>query len=277
MKITEVEISNIKSYDDDINRINLTEGINAIVGQNGAGKSTIQEAIGFALFDYLGLSSQDDFVRNGENSGTVRVTFVSNMDGEKYTVERKAGSSRYRVIRERDNHELLDTRSDPNKEDVVIWLRDHLGVPESTDLEKLWKSSIGVPQTQFTDDFAKTPGNREDVFNPLLEVDVYDEAWEDLLEVKKVIKQEKQDLKEDIENLKGKVENLDEKREEKQDLEDDIEEKQDELEELQEEKEELEEREEELEELEDEITDLEGDIEKKENTVENKEEALEEA
>lgn len=92
MKITEVELSNIKSYDDAINSIDLTEGVNAIVGKNGSGKSTIQEAVGFALFDFLGVT-QEDFVRDGENSGSVRVTFVSNKDGEEYTVERYAKRS----------------------------------------------------------------------------------------------------------------------------------------------------------------------------------------
>ncbi|MFB6216252.1 MAG: AAA family ATPase, partial [Candidatus Aenigmatarchaeota archaeon] len=89
MKVTQVQLSDIKSYDDSLNEVEFTEGVNAIIGQNGAGKSTVQEAVGFALFDYLGVS-QGDYVRDGESSGSVRVTFISNLDGEEYTVERYA-------------------------------------------------------------------------------------------------------------------------------------------------------------------------------------------
>jgi exonuclease SbcC len=187
MRIESVQLSDIKSYDDSGTEIEFTEGVNAVVGQNGAGKSTVQEAIGFALFDHLSVSSQDSFVRNGESSGWVRVTFVSNKDGRRYTVERYAGRSRHRII-DAGTNEVLDFSG---KEGRVRWLKEHLGVHETTDLDTVWKSSVGVPQNEFVDDFERTPAQREDVFDPLLELDVYDEVSStsksrpDLLAVKK--------------------------------------------------------------------------------------------
>ncbi len=52
MQILSVDLENVKSYERA--QINFTQGVNSIVGHNGAGKSTILEAIGFTLFDALG-------------------------------------------------------------------------------------------------------------------------------------------------------------------------------------------------------------------------------
>ena len=48
--IEAVYLGNFKSYKEAT--IDLTGGMNAIIGENGAGKSTILEAIGFCLFDH---------------------------------------------------------------------------------------------------------------------------------------------------------------------------------------------------------------------------------
>ncbi|MBU4139038.1 MAG: AAA family ATPase, partial [Euryarchaeota archaeon] len=48
MLIKSVELKNVKSYSHET--IEFLEGINGICGQNGHGKSTILESIGYALF-----------------------------------------------------------------------------------------------------------------------------------------------------------------------------------------------------------------------------------
>ena len=175
MYVTKVALKDIKSYETKTT-VHLGEGVTAIIGENGAGKSTIAEAIGFALFDSLPDSvAQKDFVRRGESTGTVWVTFVT-QDGETYTVERDAGSnsSRYAVIDEDAGAELeLDTKSA-----VVDWLRATLGIAGSDiTLSDLWEHCIGVPQTRFLGDFRKTEANRKDDFDPLLGIDIYEQAW----------------------------------------------------------------------------------------------------
>ena len=175
MYVTNVALEDIKSYETKTT-VHLGEGVTAIIGENGAGKSTIAEAIGFALFDSLPDSvAQKDFVRRGESTGTVWVTFVT-QDGETYTVERDAGSnsSRYAVIDEDAGAELeLDTKSA-----VVDWLRATFGIAGSDiTLSDLWEHCIGVPQTRFLGDFRKTEANRKDDFDPLLGIDIYEQAW----------------------------------------------------------------------------------------------------
>jgi len=72
MLIKSVELKNVKSYHHET--VEFLEGINGICGQNGNGKSTILEAIGFALFDYPPYKKIEDFRRHGEKSGHVAVT-----------------------------------------------------------------------------------------------------------------------------------------------------------------------------------------------------------
>lgn len=62
MQILRVELENIKSYEHAT--VDLRPASNAIMGHNGASKSTLLEAIGFALFDNLPYNSKD-FLRQG--------------------------------------------------------------------------------------------------------------------------------------------------------------------------------------------------------------------
>src|SRR6056297_1404487 len=99
MRITEVALEDIKSYEDRT-VVPIEGGVTAILGENGSGKSTIQEAIGFALFDSLPFNN-NEFVREGASSGTVEVTIEldEGEDGQQYRVTRSAGYSKYGVAR----------------------------------------------------------------------------------------------------------------------------------------------------------------------------------
>ena len=74
MHIAYIELNNVKSYEDS-GRISFAKGINAVSGKNGAGKSTILEAIGFALFDVRTHTSKS-FIREGSKNGRIVVGFV---------------------------------------------------------------------------------------------------------------------------------------------------------------------------------------------------------
>src|SRR5260370_8198535 len=88
MLITRIELENIKSYRHIV--IDFRHGTTAISGSNGAGKTAVVEAIGYALFGYLPYS-QDQFVREGEKYGKVVVHLIGS-DEHPYTVERRCAS-----------------------------------------------------------------------------------------------------------------------------------------------------------------------------------------
>jgi exonuclease SbcC len=180
MHVTRVELENIKSY---ISRaFDFERGTTAIVGQNGAGKTTILEAIAWVLFDTLDYS-KDDFLRRGAKRGSARVTFQSDLDERLYTVYRDTGTGYYVYDPE------LRVKLQQGKADVRKFLEQHLGVEPGTDLRGLFRSAIGVPQGFFTTDFLRTPAERKTSFDRLLKVEEYQESAKRLLDTVDLIKE----------------------------------------------------------------------------------------
>lgn len=173
MHIVSVELENIKRYVHD--RFEFMLGTNAISGPNGAGKSTILEAIGFALFDSLPYK-KEDFLKRGASVGTVRVTFESGVDQRDYTVVRNTRSTYYVYDPE------TKTRVAEQKADVLSWLCEHLGVEPGTDLDELFRTTIGVPQGTFTAVFMDTATRRKAVFDKILRVEEYRQSSDALKE-----------------------------------------------------------------------------------------------
>ncbi|NBO65150.1 MAG: SMC family ATPase, partial [Acidobacteria bacterium] len=85
MFITRVELRNIKNHTD--STYTFQPGVVSICGPNGSGKTTILEAIAWALFDHLEYK-REDFVRRGAKKGQVTVGFVSDVDEREYLVTR---------------------------------------------------------------------------------------------------------------------------------------------------------------------------------------------
>jgi DNA repair protein SbcC/Rad50 len=172
MLITRIDLENAKSYRQQT--ASFAQGTNAICGENGAGKTTLVEAIGFALFDYLP-NNKSSFVREGEKTATITVTFISSHDEREYQVVRRAGSRGDYYVYDPE----IDAKLVEGKADVSAWLRQHLGVEATTDLSALFRDAIGVPQGLFTAAFLDRPAQRKPVFDRLLRVDEYARAYTD--------------------------------------------------------------------------------------------------
>src|SRR5205085_3922316 len=137
-----------------------------ITGENGAGKTTILEAVAWALFNMLDYR-KEDFLRRGAKRGSVRVTFLSDIDERLYTVYRDTGTGYYVY----DNG--LGIRIAEKKTDVSATLSKLLGIEPGTDLKALFRSAIGVPQGTFTADFLQSAVQRKVAFDKLLKVEEY--------------------------------------------------------------------------------------------------------
>ncbi|RLG28000.1 DNA repair protein, partial [Methanosarcinales archaeon] len=114
MMLTELRLKNVKSYRDAT--IEFKPGINGITGENGHGKTTILEAIGYALFDYLPYPERN-FIRHDTQSGSVELDFLSD-DEIIYTITRKIGGSDIKLS--------TPIGKITGKKDVMDWLIDNL-------------------------------------------------------------------------------------------------------------------------------------------------------
>lgn len=196
MHIVDIKLENIKSYKN--KDFHFARGTTAIMGENGAGKTTIIEAVAWALFDLLDYK-KDDFVRRGAKKGSVHVTFESGLDERKYTVYRDTGTG-YNIF-----DPELGTKIRDKKEDVTNFLRQHLGVESGTDLELLFRSAIGVPQGTFTAIFLETAARRKETFDRLLKVEEYRQSAEKLLTTSRYIENQLNEVEKKIARAEGEL------------------------------------------------------------------------
>jgi exonuclease SbcC len=179
MQILSVTLKNFKSHRD--RHFVFQLGTNAICGENGAGKTSILEAIAWTLFNHRGDYRKEDLICNGEGSAQVTVSFVSNRDGRTYDVQR-CTSKGYIIYDPQLEHRLPYTRID---EDVLPWLRQQMGVAPGTDLARLFSNTIGVPQGTFTTDFLQSTEKRKQVFDSILKVEEFKRVYTQLNSLKK--------------------------------------------------------------------------------------------
>lgn len=195
MFITEVKLENFKNYDSQVFR--FEPGTNSISGPNGSGKTSIIEAISWALFDYIPYS-QDNIVKTtrsenhsgqtATNVARVTVSFKSDLDKKEYTVSRST-RSQYYVVDCETNDRIAE-----NKREVLPFLLKHYNLGSTTKLEELFTNTIGVPQGMFTAIFLDTPINRKKVFDKILNIEDYRNAYDDLKSFKTFLKDKLSDL-----------------------------------------------------------------------------------
>ncbi|PWB52780.1 MAG: hypothetical protein C3F06_07695 [Candidatus Methanoperedenaceae archaeon] len=214
MLIKSLELKNIKSYYQET--IEFFEGINGICGDNGHGKTTIIEAIGFVLFDFLPFNNAD-FLRHGEKSGYVAVT-VEGKDEIEYTISRKIGSGSDYSIR-------TPVGEIKGRKDVQAWLAGNIfrSIRSEEELPSLFENAIGVPQGTFTTAFLEAARNRKIIFDNILKVEEYKRAFDNLLPVLNSIKKTIEEMEKEIIPLVTRTEKYPEIRKEKETLQTEIE------------------------------------------------------
>jgi exonuclease SbcC len=170
VKLKTLHLKNIKSYEDVT--ITFYDGVNFISGINGAGKSTIIESIGFALFDskpgILG-----EFVRYGAKTGVITLEFEA-ADERIYRIVRKVGSVSSWVIYDGESGQEIDLHG---AADIKPWLKNCLGLEQEQDLAQMFNDVVGVSQGTFTAPFLDRPADRKQKFNRMLQVEAYNEAF----------------------------------------------------------------------------------------------------
>jgi exonuclease SbcC len=197
MQILSVALQNFKTHHDKV--IEFQPGINAISGENGAGKTSILEAIAWVLFNYQGDYAKEDLIRNGSGNAQVIVQFTSNYDGRTYEVQRCTQRG-YTLFDPQLNERLPYSRI---KDEVLPWLKQHIGVAKSTNLPQLFARTVGVPQGTFTADFLQSTEQRKAVFDAILKVEDYKLAHRQMNSLRRYAEDQ-------VEALKGQIQQYDE-------------------------------------------------------------------
>ncbi|WP_208678969.1 AAA family ATPase [Synechococcus elongatus] len=206
MEIRSVSLRNFKTHAEAA--FDFRPGVNAICGENGAGKTSILEAIAWALFDFDSGYRKEDLRRQGESNTSVTVGLVSARDGRYYEVQRRSFKSRP------DSYQIYDPELGlklDNVENIGAarqWLCDHLGFRAGMDLSRLFAEVIGIPQGTFTADFLKTPSDRRRIFDPILGLESYRDAHRQSVDLQRYAEGQQQAIAQQVAILTAEVADL---------------------------------------------------------------------
>lgn len=188
MQILSISLKNIKSHRD--KELHFVGGINVLSGENGVGKSTIFEAVGYALFgvdarDFVG--NIERFITIGAKKGEIAVTFALD-DGETFRVSRSVGAgSKWLLAREiGGTFEVEDHAGAPETE---ARLKELLGLDNGRSLAEQYKLVIGPFQNDFLGPFVlKQPTRRQEAFDEILGIDAWRKTYKGTSTLLKAVK-----------------------------------------------------------------------------------------
>jgi exonuclease SbcC len=176
MIFKQLQLQNFKSH---VNTtIDFQPGISIIVGENGAGKSTIFEAISFALFKQHTAKKINDLIKSSnvhKNNEKMSVKLDFLVNGKEYEIKRSktktnSTSELYEKIGDRFQ-KIVSGDQEVNKEIQAILEMDG----------ELFLNAIYVRQGEIADLVSKTPAQRKQLIGKLLKLEELETAWKNSL------------------------------------------------------------------------------------------------
>ncbi len=208
MQILSIHLKNIKSHRD--TELTFSSGINVLSGPNGVGKSTIFEAIGYALF---GVDAQsfvgnvERFITIGAKRGEIAVVFQV-ADDEKYRASRTVGTpSKWLLAKEVGGDFEVEEHKD--SKETESRLKELLGLKSGRSLAEQFELVIGPFQNEFLGPFViKQPARRRDKFDEILGIDAWRKTFNETKVLASTIKAKVEVLESAIGPLKEQVAEL---------------------------------------------------------------------
>ncbi len=181
MLIREVHIKNWRSHAE--SKLAFGPGTNVIIGRNGAGKTSVLDAIYFGLFGALpGKKKYGAVLRRGTRSGEVKLVVEQN--GKEYHILRQFGERgiTYSEIREKAG-ESLRPISLGKKEDVNEVIEELFGLDA-----ELFERIVYAIQNEIDYFVNLSPGKRKAVFDHILGLDYLEKIRKGLVSLSNLAK-----------------------------------------------------------------------------------------
>lgn len=191
MIINSLVLENFKSYSK--MHLDFSNGISIVMGQNGAGKSTILESISFALFKQHSGRSLQHLVRSGQTKMKVQLDFT--VGGRTYRVLRERGKSTSKAelrIKEGESFHSLAT----GDKQVSYEIQDLMEMDGD-----LFLNAVYVRQGEIADLIDKTQSEKKQLIGKLLGIESLEKAWRNMLPLIKDYEGQK-------ERCKGRIEGM---------------------------------------------------------------------
>lgn len=209
MIIDGLRLKNFISHTD--TGVEFSGGINVILGQNGAGKSSLMDAIRFALFGDSSRGTNSDLIHHGSDSALVDLSFHINEES-------------FEIIRK-----ITVTKGDDTKTDAEMRLNGELyangAKAVNSAVESLFRisremffSSIFVKQGEIDQLVSEKPADRKKLFSQIIGIDELEKKADILKNIEKRIRSVGQEYAVNADDLKQKNDNVVARKKEHSDL-----------------------------------------------------------
>jgi len=174
--IRRVKLKNFTCHE--LTELELPEGLIVFIGRNGAGKSSVIDAITYALYGEHSRGNNANIVRDGASEGEVELEF--HLRGNKYLVLRRfnsRGALEHSFLK--CNGKTLATGERRREDDdVVQQIRKILGL----DYEEM-VSAVIIRQGELDSILSEEPKELKELFDKLVGLEKMEEAYERMRDV----------------------------------------------------------------------------------------------
>jgi DNA repair exonuclease SbcCD ATPase subunit len=191
MRLTKIEWRNFASYGNKIQSLTFDEntGLYLVVGENGAGKSTISDVITYGLYGKLDGKKLKDIPNRINGNAWVKITFISN--GEEYSVERGIDPSIFNLYVNDTIYDKAGSRS------VQEYLTDDIiQIPNY-----VFNNTISLSINDFKSFLKMSPADKKSIIDKIFGFYVINE-------MRDLLKDESKAIKENMARLSGEIDGL---------------------------------------------------------------------
>ncbi|MCD6312902.1 MAG: AAA family ATPase [Thaumarchaeota archaeon] len=188
MMIQKVKLVNFISHRD--TEIELPHGLTAIIGRNGAGKTSILDAISYALFKQHSRGKDENLINRRASSAQVQLQFNSN--GRSYEIT-------WRI--ERDKRARATLKNVETGSPILIDAGERTVIPEIERIlgisREIFLNAAYLRQGEIARLLEARPAERKELISKLLGIDALEKIWEILRTPIKVLEEKLERLREE--------------------------------------------------------------------------------
>lgn len=191
MKLLKIEWRNFASYGNKIQSISFDNNSNLylVVGENGAGKSSISDVITFGLYGKLDGKKLKDIPNRINGSAWVRITFFSN--GEEYTIERGLDPSVFNLY---VGGILYDKAGSKSVQDYLV--DEIIQIPNY-----VFNNTISLSINDFKSFLKMSPSDKKSIIDKIF-------GFYIINDMKDLLKEESKTIRENIIRMNGEMDSL---------------------------------------------------------------------
>lgn len=201
MIIESLHMKNFKSHRN--TNIDFDTGISIIIGGNGAGKSSILEAVSFALFKQHTSKRIDQLITIGQKSMSVEIQF--NVHSRTYRILRERSKTSSKAIMKIKEGEGFHSLVSGDKQ-VTMEVQSLLEMDGD-----LFLNAVYVRQGEIADLIEKTSAEKKQMIGRLLGIDSLEKAWKNMKIILDKYNKEKLILDGKLDSFKDSKEELNSK------------------------------------------------------------------